>query len=96
MLMKQVVEYVCFNTSYKTVTSLLLKTNTCSLLYYATEILYECILNVQLFHDGGSYHLETSPLICSANQRAAFYIIETSVTKEVKLPIRGKKDLVQQ
>ena len=44
--MKQVVEYVCFNPSYETVTSLLVKTNTCPLLHYPTEILYESILNV--------------------------------------------------
>ena len=44
--MKQPVEYVCFNTSYETGTLLLLKTNTCPLLHYPTEIVYECILNV--------------------------------------------------
>ena len=25
-----------------------------------------CRLSFQLFHDGGRYHIETSPLICSA------------------------------
>ena len=30
---------------------------------------------LQLFHDGGSYHIETSPLICGANQSTGFYMI---------------------
>ena len=33
----------------------------------------------ELFHDGGPYHIETSPLICSANQWTDFYMIGTSV-----------------
>ena len=28
---------------------------------------------VVLFHNGGSYHIEISPLICRANQWADFY-----------------------
>ena len=31
------------------------------------------------FNDGGSYHLDTSPLTCRANQWTGFYIIKTSV-----------------
>ena len=27
------------------------------------------------FHDGGLYHIETSPLICCANQLTGFYTI---------------------
>ena len=42
----------------------------------------------QLFHDGGPYHIETSPLIFSANQWTDFYIIANSVMKEVKLLVR--------
>ena len=38
----------------------------------------------QLFHDGGSYHIETSPLICSANQLTGFYMIWNSVMIESK------------
>ena len=38
---------------------------------------------LQLFHDRVSYHIETSLLICSANQRASFYMIGTSVMKEL-------------
>ena len=36
-----------------------------------------------LFHDGGRYHIETSPLICSAHQWTGFYMITGSVTKEL-------------
>ena len=35
----------------------------------------------QLFHDGGRYHVETSPLICRANKWTAFYMITASVMK---------------
>ena len=40
---------------------------------------------LKLFHDEGSYHIETSPLICSANQWTGFYMIWTSVIKELTL-----------
>ena len=36
-----------------------------------------------LFHDGGHYHIEISPLVCSANHWTGFYVIETSVMKEL-------------
>ena len=36
-----------------------------------------------IFHDVGPYHLETSPLICRANQWTDFYMIRTSVMKEL-------------
>ena len=39
---------------------------------------------VKLFHYGGPYHIETSPLISRANQRTGFYIIQTSIKKELK------------
>ena len=29
---------------------------------------------LQLFHDGGPYHIETSLLICHANQWTGFYM----------------------
>ena len=38
----------------------------------------------KLFHNGGRYHIETSPLICFANQWAGFYTIGTSVMKELR------------
>ena len=37
----------------------------------------------KLFPDGGHYHIKTSPLICSANQWTGFYMITTSVMKEL-------------
>ena len=39
----------------------------------------------QLFHDGGPYPMETSPLICYENQWTDFYMIGTSILKELKL-----------
>ena len=39
----------------------------------------------ELFHDGGRYHIETSPLICRANQWIGFYMIAASVMKELKV-----------
>ena len=40
-------------------------------------------VNKKLFHDGGLYHKEISPLICSANERTSFYMIGTSVMNEL-------------
>ena len=34
------------------------------------------IMRVQLFHDAGPYHIETSQYICPANQWSGFYIIQ--------------------
>ena len=46
-------------------------------------------------HDGGRYHIETSPLICSANQWTGFYMITASVMKglnrQMKKPIKRIK-----
>ena len=38
----------------------------------------------QLFHDGGPCRKENSPLICSVNQWTGFFMIGTSVTKELR------------
>ena len=38
----------------------------------------------QSFQDGGRYHIETSPLICRANQWTGFYIITASVLKGLR------------
>ena len=38
-----------------------------------------------LFHDGGPYHIESSPLICYASQWTGFSMIGTSVMKELNL-----------
>ena len=35
------------------------------------------------FRYGSPYHIETSPLICSANQWTGFYMVRTSVMKEL-------------
>ena len=45
----------------------------------------QCYMNKEdyLFHEGGPYHIETSPLICRANQWTGFYIIGTSVLKQL-------------
>ena len=37
-----------------------------------------------LYHNVGYYHIETSPLICIANQSTGFYMEETSVMKDLK------------
>ena len=37
----------------------------------------------ELFHGGGHCHIETSPLICKANQWTDFYMITDSVMKEL-------------
>ena len=34
-------------------------------------------MEIQLFHDEGPYHVETSLLICRVNQWTGFYITET-------------------
>ena len=39
----------------------------------------------ELFHVEDPYLIETSPLISSANQCTGFYMIETSITKELKV-----------
>ena len=44
-----------------------------------------CQLSVSLLHDGGHYHIETSPLICRANQCNGFYMITASVMKELSV-----------
>ena len=41
--------------------------------------------NALTFHDGGPYHIETSPLIYRANQWTDFYMIGTTVMKELTI-----------
>ena len=41
-----------------------------------------------LFHDGGPYHIETSPLICTVNQWTGFYMIGTSIIKKLKAMLK--------
>ena len=58
---------------------------------------WQIALVFQLFHDGGRYHIESSRLICSANQWTGFYMISASVMKELKRDIEWKLmvDLLQ-
>ena len=41
--------------------------------------------NTQVFSDRGPYRIETSPLICRADQWTGFYMIGISVMKELNL-----------
>ena len=43
------------------------------------EVLIYVYLMVELSHDLGSYHIKTSPMICSENQWTDSYMIETYV-----------------
>ena len=45
----------------------------------------------KLFHDGGHYHIETSPLICRANQWTGFSMITASVMKELRFICKAIK-----
>ena len=51
------------------------------LLFFVSPVPY--ITKIWLFHDGQSYHIEASSMICRANQWADFYMIGTSVIKEL-------------
>ena len=42
------------------------------------------IVSKLLFHDRGTYHIETSPLIYRVNQWTGIYIIGTSVMKKLR------------
>ena len=46
------------------------------------EIVLVCFY---FFHDGGLYHIETIPLIRHANQWTSFYMMGTTVMKELRL-----------
>ena len=39
----------------------------------------------EVFHDGSPYHIDTSPMVCTANQWIGSYMIGTSVMKELKI-----------
>ena len=45
---------------------------------------HDFIKFLKFCHDGGRYHIETSPVICSANQWTGFYMITGSVMKDLK------------
>ena len=44
--------------------------------------LYDGEFDLSFLHDGGPYHIETSQLICRANQSTGFYMTGTSVMKD--------------
>ena len=50
--------------------------------YLKPSLLHALKYIKQLFHGGGPYRIETSTLICRANQWTGFYTIGTSVMKE--------------
>ena len=52
-----------------------------ALLYHILET--NSLLEHNFFHDGLTYHIETSPLIYSANQWTCFYVAGTCVMKEL-------------
>ena len=39
--------------------------------------------NIYFLHGGGPYHVETSPWTCSGNQWIGFYLIGTSIMKDL-------------
>ena len=39
---------------------------------------------INLFHDGGPYHIETSPSLCSADQWTGFYMIGIYIMKVLR------------
>ena len=43
-----------------------------------------------LFYDGRLYHIETGPLICATNQWTVFYMMVTSIMKELKKSLLNK------
>ena len=51
----------------------------------------DVMMTLYLFHDGGRYHIETSPLICRADQWTGFYMITASVMKELIQHSRAAK-----
>ena len=73
-----------------------LETNLNSVLFMNALVFYSCSKRLKIclpgsdlmfffqfnFHGGGSYDIETSPLICSANYWTGFYMIGTSFVKE--------------
>ena len=54
-------------------------------LYLTLNIFNFVLLGHKLFHDGDPYHKETSSLIFRANQWTGFYMIATSVIKELNV-----------
>ena len=51
------------------------------IIHFRSKIIFS--FNFSFFHYGRPYHIETSPLICSASQWTGFYMIGISVMKEL-------------
>ena len=51
-------------------------------MFCVQEIVLVCFY---FFHDGGPYHIEPIPLIRHANQWTSFYMMGTTVMKELRL-----------
>ena len=49
----------------------------------------------KLFHDEGRYHIETSPLICRANQWTGFCMITISVMNELNCDVLLQGDVFE-
>ena len=47
--------------------------------------------NLTLYHKG-SYHIETSPLICNPNQWTGFCLVRTSLMKEFTSNLKSTSD----
>ena len=58
---------------------------TMNFLYIYTELV---VLFYTSTWEGDPYHIETSPLICKANQLTGFYMIGTSVIKKLTTKIK--------
>ena len=55
---------------------------------YSDKLKGDLVTNTRKpFHDGGRYHIETSPLICGADQWIGFYMITASVIKGLNASI---------
>ena len=58
------------------------------------DVIHPILNALTLSYDGGPYHIETSPLICRANQWTDFYMTGTSIMKELNtepLSLKRKK-----
>ena len=79
----KVIKFLVSHSAWKIIT-ISKKTSTGVLIYRSYCIVFNS------FHDGGRYHIETSPLIFRANQWTGFYMITASAMKELKTIIVRK------
>ena len=57
------------------------------LYFWVPRTLLHFEASFQLFHDRDPYGIETSPLICRANQWNGFYMIGISIMKELRIVV---------